>query len=203
MVMEDFFREPGWKHVIWAIFIVGMIQHLLPLSRITMGLRKSRSDAYVEPDEPYTTEELYTYVQDMNVKAWKVMLLWLCLNAAIAALYLMGVIGEAEMIVTTFFYYLSDIICIMFFCPFQSWIMKNRCCVNCRIFDWGHFMIFTPMLFVKSFFSWSLFFTACVVLIRWEITYANHPERFWHGSNDSIRCRNCIERSCRNKKPLE
>ena len=107
LVMEDFFREPGWKHVIWAIFIVGMIQHLLPLSRITMGLRKSRSDAYVEPDEPYTTEELYTYVQDMNVKAWKVMLLWLCLNAAIAALYLMGVIGEAEMIVTTFFYYLS------------------------------------------------------------------------------------------------
>ncbi len=42
------------------------------------------------------------------------------------------------------FYFLCDYVCILIYCPFQSHIMHNKCCVNCRIYGWGHFMIFTP-----------------------------------------------------------
>jgi hypothetical protein len=202
LVLDPFFDGFGVKQFIWVVLMLGMIRHLLPLKRLTMGVRKIRADTYGVPVESYSMEELYKYVQDMNIKAWKVMLVWLCFNAIFATLYLVDFIGEAEMILLSFFYYLSDLICVLFFCPFQTYIMKNSCCVNCRIFDWGHFMIYTPLLFIKSFYSWSLFFTACVVLIRWEFVYANHPERFWKGSNASIRCQNCSDKMCQIKEPL-
>jgi hypothetical protein len=91
-------------------------------------------------------------------------------------------------------------ICMLFFCPFQRY-MENRCCVNCRIFDWGHFMMFTPMVFIKNFFTWTLFLTSIIVLIRWELTYAKYPERFWCESNETLRCENCRDKLCQVKHP--
>ena len=46
----------------------------------------------------------------------------------------------------------------------------------------------------------SLFFTSCVVMIKWEIVYARHPERFWHESNPKLQCENCREQLCHYKK---
>ena len=130
------------------------------------------------------------------------MLVWLSFNAVFGLLYLTGIMDEADLLMLTVFYFLCDYICILFFCPFQTFIMKNKCCVNCRIYDWGHFMMFTPMLFIKNFFSWSLFFTSIVVLIHWEIVYTKHPERFWHGSNRTLQCAGCKDKTCQMKTRL-
>ena len=130
------------------------------------------------------------------------MLLWLCFNAVFGILYLVGILKNVDLLMLTVFYYLSDYVCILYWCPFQSGIMKNKCCVNCRIYDWGHFMMFTPMLFIKDFFSWSLFFTACIVLLHWEIIYAKYPERFWSGANMRLQCVNCKDKTCQKKKKL-
>ncbi len=198
----DFFHGFSPLHILWGILITGMLLHLMPKVRITMGGLKSRSSAYVSPAGGYERRELLEYVQAMNLRAWKVMLLWACFNAMFGILYLCGVIGVAELLMLSLFYYTSDTICMMLFCPFQKYLMGNRCCISCRIFDWGHLMMYTPMLFIMSFFSWSLFFLSVVVALRWEIIYASHPERFWRGSNESIRCENCTDRMCRIKKPL-
>ncbi len=130
------------------------------------------------------------------------MLVWLCFNAIWGIFYLISIIETADLLMITVFYYLSDYICILLFCPFQQFIMKNKCCVNCRIYDWGHFMMFTPMLFIKNFFSWSLFFTSCIVLIHWEFVYARFPERFWDGSNQTLRCVNCQDKTCQIKTAI-
>jgi hypothetical protein len=61
-------------------------------------------------------------------------------------------------------------------------------------------MMFTPMLFIKNFYSWSLVFTALVVLIHWEIIYAKYPQRFWSGSNQTLQCMNCKDKTCQWKK---
>ena len=164
-----------------------------------MALRKSEETEYVK-EENYSELELLKFVQDQNVKAWKVMLLWLSFNAIFGILYLFDLIDIADLLMLTVFYFLCDYICILIFCPFQTCIMKNRCCVNCRIYDWGHFMMFTPMLFIQNFFSWSLFFTSCIVLIKWEIIYAKHPERFFSGSNKRLQCASCKDRTCQIKK---
>jgi hypothetical protein len=141
-------------------------------------------------------------VQDQNIKAWKVMAVWLIGNGIVGLLYSFDVIGQAELFLLTVFYFLCDYICILFYCPFQSHVMKNKCCVNCRIYDWGHFMMFTPMMFIHSFYSLSLFLTACVVLVHWEIIYAKHPERFYEGSNQVLKCVNCKDRTCQIKNRI-
>lgn len=200
-VAPGFFSSFGLREGLWLVLMSGMIIHILPV-KITMSGLKSRSFTYSEPPEGYSTGDMYEYVQTMNKKAWQVILLWLCVNSVFALLYLLHVLTEAEMLLLSSLYYLSDLICMLIYCPFQSLIMKNRCCVNCRIFDWGHFMMYTPMLFIKSFFSWSLFFTACIVLLRWEYVYISHPERFWNGSNAALRCENCKDKMCHVKRPL-
>lgn len=197
---------PFWKgfspyHVIWALFMVTMISHLIPNNRLTMAWQKAREN-YFRPDDSHSDVELMRYIQTQNIGAWRVMLVWMFFNAIFGVLYLVGIISASELFLLTTFYYLSDYICILFFCPFQTFIMKNKCCVNCRIYDWGHFMMFTPMLFIRNFYCWSLFFTSLVVLIHWELGYASHMERFWEGSNKTLRCENCKERTCAVKKML-
>ena len=182
-------------HVLWAIFMIMMLGHIFPNNSLSMAFKKGKKGNFV-PVENYSRLSLLEFVQNMNIKAWIVMLVWLSFNAIFALLYLLKIIDNADMLMLTVFFYLSDYICIVFFCPFQTNIMKNKCCVNCRIYDWGHFMMFTPMLFIKNFFSWSLFFTALLVMLRWEVNYAKHPERFWEGSNSSLQCKNCKEHVC-------
>lgn len=188
-------------HVLWAVFMVIMLMHIFLSKMRSMALRKAEKDTYCE-NQGYSELELLRFVQKQNIRAWVVMLVWLSFNAIFGVLYLCDIIDEVELLLLTVFYFLCDYICILFYCPFQSLIMKNRCCINCRIYDWGHFMMFTPMLFIRNFFSWSLFFTSIVVLIRWEITYARHPERFWSGSNATIQCQNCKDKTCQVKRVL-
>lgn len=202
-LMYKLMQQPIWIgitpiHVLWLYFMIIMIMHIFPTEKLTMALRKAEKEKYVK-QENYSETELLKFVQKQNVRAWVVMLVWLFFNAIFGALHLAGVMDNADLLMLTVFYFLCDYICIIFYCPFQSFIMKNRCCVNCRIYDWGHFMMFTPMLFIRHFFSWSLFFTSCVVLIKWEIIYAKHPERFWHGSNKNLQCANCKDKICQIK----
>ena len=186
-------------HILWAIFMFMMVKHIFPTEKlVTMALKKSEKKEYIEKSG-YSELKLYQFVQNQNRKAWMVMLCWLIFNAVFGVLYLIGIMDEADLLMLTVFYFLCDYICILFYCPFQSFIMKNKCCVNCRIYDWGHFMMFTPMLFIRNFFSWSLFFTSCVVLLRWELYYARHPERFWYGSNRNLNCVNCKDQICKYK----
>ena len=202
--MESFMVRPVWQgftlvHFIWFIFMGIMISHLIPNNRLSMAWKKARQIQY-QPVEGFQEIELLRYVQKQNMAAWKVMLLWLCFNAIWGGLYLAGILTSGDLLMLTVFYFLCDYICILFFCPFQTIFMKNKCCINCRIYDWGHFMMFTPMLFIRNFYSWSLFFTSLIVLIHWEITYAAHPERFWEGSHQTLKCKNCKEKTCQIKK---
>jgi hypothetical protein len=205
-VLEGFLTQPFYArftplHVVWLLFMGVMVAHLVPNNRLTMAWRKARESAF-EPVEGYDRLELLDFVQDQNIKAWNVMLIWLIFNAIWGILYLVDVLRAGDLLMLTVFYFLSDYLCILLFCPFQTAIMHNKCCINCRIYDWGHFMMFTPMLFIKNFFSWSLFFTSAVVLIHWERAYAKHPERFWEGSNRTLQCAHCKEQTCQIKKRL-
>lgn len=188
-------------HALWAILMLIMLAHLFPTERLSMALRKAEEKYYIKQDN-YSELELYKYIQNQNEKAWKVMLIWIFGNAVIGLLYLLQIFSEVDLVMISVFYFLSDYICILLYCPFQTHIMKNKCCINCRIYDWGHFMMFTPMVFIRSFFSWSLFFTACVVLIHWELKYIKHPERFWEGSNKKLQCAHCTDKTCQMKKRL-
>ena len=190
-----------FSHLVWGIMMFIMVLHLFPNKLRSMARLKAEKH-YFTPVKGYSEHKLLKYIMDENRKALTVLLCWVSLNAVFGILYLLHVLAASDLFMLTVFFFLSDYVCIIFFCPFQNAIMKNRCCVNCRIYDWGHFMIFTPMLFIKGFFSWSLFFTSLIIMIRWEVAYTRYPQRFWSGSNKNLQCSSCKDKTCQIKKAI-
>ena len=128
-----------------------------------------------------------------------VALVWIIPNLIIGILYMNGLFSSNYMLLLSLFYSVCDIICILIYCPFQRWFMKNKCCTTCRIYNWDYAMMFTPLVFVPNFYNYSLVFMSLVVLISWELAYYIYPKRFHEETNDSLKCKNCKEFMCRNK----
>lgn len=63
-------------------------------------------------------------------------------------------------------------------------------------------MMFTPLFFVRRSYAWSLLALSVALLIRWEITFFRHPERFSENTNAYLHCKNCTEKLCAHKKQL-
>jgi hypothetical protein len=63
-------------------------------------------------------------------------------------------------------------------------------------------MMFTPLFFVRRVYAWSLLALSVALLVRWEITFFRHPERFSEKTNEYLRCQNCTEKLCTHKKQL-
>lgn len=188
-------------HVIWVVLMTEIFLQLNPCSRVSKGCLKQFPSHYLEPKGGYDKEELKKLVKDRDKGALKVLIAWVILNSIFATLYFTHVIGVAEMVLLSLFYYVSDLICVIFYCPFQHFFMKNKCCVTCRIFAWGIPMMLTPMFCIVSFFSTSLSIMALFVTVMWEIVYRRHPERFFEISNAALQCANCKDKMCKVKNP--
>ena len=160
-----------------------------------MALLKTEKKRFV-PQDNYSEVELFRFVKDQNAKAWKVMLLWLSFNAIFGILYLFDIIGVEDLLMLSVFYFLCDYICILIFCPFQTFIMKNKCCTTCRIFNWDHLMMFTPLIFVGGFYSTSLVIMSILAWLVWELCVMMYPERFSEMTNAALKCSECTDKLC-------
>ena len=206
MLGFNMFKTVNVMHIFLAIWIVEITMQFLPLiGKFSIGSLKHFQQCMQKATIKDELKHLRNMVQKQikaNIGAFKVLVLWITLFVIVGVLSALQILTHKELFVLAAFLYFCDLVCVLFFCPFQTYIMKNKCCVNCRIYDWGHFMMFTPMLFIKNFFSWSLFFTSLFVLIHWEIVYAKHPQRFWSGSNQTLQCQHCKDKTCQMKKAL-
>ena len=183
--------------VIWVFFVVEMLLRFFPSRFESMGCQKQFAKNY----EPMGEQCVPTN------QSWKrtalVAVIWLALNAVIGALYFTDIFDRGVLILIAIGYSVCDIVCILFFCPFQTWFMKNRCCTTCRIYNWDFAMMFTPLVFIPSLYTYSLLGCALVLLLRWEITYRLHPERFSTATNRCLDCSRCEEKLCSHKKQLQ
>ena len=125
--------------VVWVFFLVEMLLRFFPSRLESMGCQKQFARNYEPTGEGTNLPEN---------QSWKitalVALIWLALNGIVGALYFMNFIDRGILILIAIAYSVCDVICILFFCPFQTWIMKNRCCATCRIYNWDFAMMFTP-----------------------------------------------------------
>lgn len=186
-------------HFIWIIIFIELLVKLSPNSNLSIGCLKQYRRFFKKAEESYDKREQQEEIRDRNRGASKVLGFWAALNLIIGTLYLKKIIGIEEMVLVCAAYYLSDLICVMFFCPFQKFLMKNKCCATCRIFAWGEAMITTPLVFIRHMYSWSLFGIAMVIAIRWEQIYHKYPERFFEKTNLNLRCGNCTDKLCKAK----
>lgn len=186
-----------------VIMFVEMIIQINPKSNITKGCLKQFKSYYKPFNKEVNKKEINKFLKESDVGALKVAIVWILFNLLFGYLYKKNIIRDAEMIVLSSFYYLSDLLCVMFFCPFQKYIMKNRCCITCRIFAWGLPMMTFPLVFIESYLAVSVFLVALIIAFRWEYVYHKYPERFFERTNVNLQCSNCTERMCIIKKPLK
>ena len=188
---------------LWVILAASFALQLSPRSRVSRGCRKQFSATFERVETEVDDFFLRTKLKKLNLGATRVAIIWAIPNLIFAALYYKGIFGVPEMLLLTVLYYLCDVICIVFYCPFQKLFMKNKCCVTCRIFAWGTIMTVTPLIFVPSVYSWSLVALALVCTAAWEVTYHRHPERFCEETNAFLTCAACTDHLCVVKRALE
>ena len=181
--------------IIWLVFMVEMILRFFPSHLESPGCQKQFRDNYI------STGKTDIIIQDDNATVI-VAFIWIILNAGIGALYMTNIIDQGIMLLLSLAYSICDIICILFFCPFQSWFLKNKCCSTCRIYNWDYAMMFSPLFFVPGKYTWSLLLASVILLVRWEITVWKYPERFSENTNAYLKCTNCTEKLCVHKKQL-
>jgi hypothetical protein len=181
--------------VIWIIFAVEMVLRFFPSGIESMGCQKQFAKNY----RPTGREEV-------RLQSWKrtaaVFLAWVALNGIFGALYLAGIFDAGIMLLIALAYSVCDMICILFFCPFQTWFMKNKCCGSCRIYNWDYAMMFTPLIFIPHYYTWGLLGVALLLLLVWELAAWLHPERFDEQTNECLSCAHCKEKLCHHKKQL-
>ena len=181
---------------VWVFFVVEMIFRFFPSRVESMGCQKQFKRNYEPTDGAQAPEN----------QSWKITALvaavWLLLNGAIGLLYFLKLLDAGMLILIALAFSVCDIICILFFCPFQTWFMKNRCCATCRIYNWDFAMMFTPLVFIPSLYTYSLLGCALILLLRWEITYKIYPERFSTKTNKCLDCSRCKEKLCSHKTQL-
>lgn len=182
--------------LVWLVFVVEMIFRFIPSGFESMGCQKVFKANY-RPSNASKTK-----ASDAR-STFLVVLSWTALNAFIGLMYKLKWIDAGILRLICLAYSVCDMICILFFCPFQEWFMKNKCCGTCRIYNWDYAMMFTPLIFVGGFWNWSLLVLSFGLLVKWEITYRLHPEWFSERTNLSLSCANCREKLCKHKKSLQ
>ena len=195
-VLESIEKMPWALSLTCIIFTVEMVLRFFPSRLESPGSQKQFARNYIKSGETEIA------IQDNNGTVL-VLLVWIGFNAVIGAFYMMGIFDDGIMVLLSCAYSICDMICILFFCPFQTWFLKNKCCSTCRIYNWDYAMMFTPLFFVMKPYTWGLLILSVALLIRWEITFYLHPERFSEQTNDYLRCMNCTEKLCTHKKQLK
>ena len=194
-----FLREVRVLHfVIFGAFALSAFLRFFPSRLESMGCQKQFGRNYI----PTVESTRGRHRLGMWRSTLAVLAAWLALNGALAALYYTGVIDAGILVLVSLFYSVSDMICILFFCPFQTWFMKNKCCGTCRIYNWDYAMMFTPLAFVPHPLARALFALGATLLVAWELAIIIHPERFDVETNAALRCVNCPEKLCHHKRQL-
>lgn len=191
----------GFQNNMWFLLVMGiayvaeMILRFFPSKLESPGCQKIFKKGYEPTGKEYGKPN--TRKSTLAVAA-----AWIALNGVIGVLYFCKILDSGILILVSLAYAVCDLICILFFCPFQTWFMKNKCCTTCRIYNWDFAMMCTPLVFIARPFSWTLVGLSLLLLIYWEITLRIHPERFSESTNAKLNCANCTEKLCRHKKQL-
>ena len=192
----NFFRRFSLLHLLWAVWVVEMIQQIIPVkNKVALGSQKLFANHFRPIREKINYEALRSYIITTTQAAYKVFLLWWALIAVIGGLYFAGIIGKIGLFMISAVFFVCDLICVLIWCPFRL-LMKTRCCTTCRIFNWDHLMMFSPMIFMGGFYGVSLVILAVLAWLVWELCIMMYPERFWDKSNLALKCSECTDKLC-------
>lgn len=192
----NFFETLSPLHLLWAIWVVDMFLQIVPIkNKVPVGSQKLFANHFRPIRDKINHEALRSYIVATTKAAYKVFILWCLLIAGIGLLYYWRIIDKIALFMISVLFYVCDLICVLIWCPFRL-IMKNRCCTTCRIFNWDHLMMFSPLIFTNGFFTSSLLIMSVIAWLVWELCVMMYPERFWDHSNAALQCAECTDKLC-------
>ena len=181
-------------HLLWALLMLEMILAFKPGLEHFIGRSKIFEGNYIYRE--HDAAGLKAYTKKNNQRAFIVALAWAAVIVAAGALKL----DCFNLVMLSLLFYFLDQLFVNLWCPIQHFILHNRCCATCRIYSWGFPIIVSPLIFIKSFWSYSLVAMGALLLLQWELICYRHPERFSELSNAAITCRHCNERCNRPRR---
>ena len=185
-------------HIIYTYLILETLFLIIPYTNRYSYNGKLFLKHYIEV-ENYDNEKLNKYIKRNNKHAKSVLLAWIVANLCLTFIYYNYNLSEVYIFLVFMFYYWCDMVCVNIWCPFHKLFFKSKCCNECRIYNWDHVMFCTPLLLIKSFWTYSLFLLSLFVFLQWEYMIKIHPERFSPISNKKLQCKQC-NYNCRFKK---
>lgn len=192
----QFFSRLSVLHILWVVWVADMLLQIIPIkNKVPLGSQKLFANRFKPIREKINYKALRTYITTTTKAAYKVFLLWVALLGAIGVLYYTGVLNKTGLFMVSVAFYVCDLICVLIWCPFRL-LMKTRCCTTCRIFNWDHFMMFSPLMFAGGFYALSLVALAVLAFVVWELCVILYPERFWEKSNAALKCSECTDKLC-------
>lgn len=193
---NNFFKEFDVLHLLWGVWVCDMIYQILPIkNKVALGSQKLFANRFKPILEKINYEALKNYVVTTTKSAYKVFIIWTIVNIILGILYYTNVINKIWLFMIAVFFYVCDLICVLVWCPFRL-LMKNKCCTTCRIFNWDHLMMFTPLIFVGGFYSISLVVMSILAWLVWELCVMMYPERFSEMTNAALKCSECTDKLC-------
>lgn len=181
-------------HLLWALLMFEMIIALQPGLNHFIGRGKIFKKNYIY--RPHKLQELKIYTKKNNQRAFLIALAWAAVIVAAGTLKL----SCFNLVMLSVLFYFLDQLFVNLWCPIQRFILHNRCCATCRIYSWGFPIIVSPLIYIKSFWSYSLVAMGALLLLQWEFINYSYPERFFELSNAAITCRYCNERCSKPKR---
>ena len=192
----NFFKSFSVFHILWIIWVFDMFLQIIPIkNKIPLGSQKLFANRFRPIREKINPKSVKQYIKTTTLSAYKVFVLWVLLIGIIGFLYFADFIDKKQLFLISVFFYVCDLFCVLIWCPFRL-IMKNKCCTTCRIFNWDHLMMFSPLIFAGGFYSLSLVAFSLIAFIVWELCVLIFPERFWEITNVSLKCSECTDKLC-------
>lgn len=183
-------------------FIVDSFGVIVPMWNDSIYSAKMHKSMYLPVDnvDPAKLKEL---ARHNNKIAMLIFVLYFCLIAGLGILYLQVPWVDRKYVYLIFFALnFADYFCILLWCPFRSWFLKNTCCNTCRISNWDRIMKFSILIFIPNIYTITIFVLGVIIFLYWEYHHFVHPERFYRISNQMLWCTNCDKVTC-GKKPLK
>ena len=195
-IVEDYLYP-----LFFVYFILDSFSVIVPMFNDAIYSSKIQKKQYIEVPN-YNQAKLDALVKQNNKMAVIIFILYSALIAGIGLLYIYVPWIDRKFIYLAFFgLNFADYFCIMIWCPFRSWFLKNSCCNTCRISNWDRIMKFSILIFIPNIYTITIFVIGVLIFLYWEYHHFVHPERFYRVSNQTLWCVNCDKITC-GKKPL-
>jgi len=192
----NFFREFHVLHLLWFVWMFDIILQIIPIkNKVALGSQKLFANRFKPINKKINYKTLKNHIKNTTSSAYKVFIIWGVLILVIGVVYYFNIINITWLFMLSVFFYVCDLICVLIWCPFRL-IMKNKCCTTCRIFNWDHLMMFSPLIFCGGFFSLSLVVMSFLAWGVWELCILRYPERFSEMTNVALKCSNCTDKLC-------